>query len=270
MKTRLSFFLLCLLLCTVNGFAKQKNRDGNGKVVTKNIPISAYDAVAIAGNIDFEYVQSDGTPSLELTIDENLLSYVDIRVKGRELKIAPQDPEDRNGRDGGFRFNPTVCKIKSNSAGLKEINSAGSGNFVIVSPMKIEKIEVNKAGSGSVNFTKKLTGYKAELNMAGSGSIEAEDLAIEQLECKLAGSGEVQLKGTVSRADYSVASSGEIKAYGCKTEKAECSVAGSGSIYVHAVESLDASIAGSGSISYKGHPSVSQSIIGSGSIRNKN
>lgn len=266
MKTKLSFFLLCLFLCTVTGFAKHKKLDGNGKIVTKDISISAYDAVSIAGNIDFEYVQSDEAPSLQLTIDENLLPYVDIKVEGRDLKIAPKDPDGSDRRGNGIQFNPTVCKIRSNSAGLKEINSAGSGNFVIVSPLKIEKIEVNKAGSGSVNFEKKLTGSKAQLNMAGSGSIGAEDLAIEQVKCSLAGSGEVKLKGTARRGDFNVASSGEIKAYECKTEKADCSVAGSGTIYIHAVDGLDASVAGSGNIYYKGNPSVSKSVIGSGSV----
>lgn len=270
MKTKLFLFTICLLFCAANGFGRSRVIKGNGHVVTKNIPISAYDAISIVGNIEFEYAQSDASPSLTLTIDENLIPYLKIKVEGRVLKIYPENEERDGSGERSIQFNPTVYKVKSNSSALKELNSAGSGSFTVVSPLKIEKMEINKAGSGSVTFEKKMSGYKAKLNLAGSGEIEAKDIAVEQLECSLAGSGEIFLKGAVPRADFSVASSGEIHAFDCKVDKADCSVAGSGSVEVYAVDRLDASVAGSGGIYYKGNPSLSKSVIGSGFVEKKN
>lgn len=268
MKTKLFLFTLCLLAGMLDGFAWAKTIKGNGRIVTKQIPISAYDAVSIVGSIEFEYEQSQSAPSLELTIDENLVPYVDIKVEGRQLKIAPKANKDEDPR-GNVQLSPTVYKVKSNSSALKEVNSAGSGSFTVVSPLKIEKMEINKAGSGSVVFEKRLTGYKAKMNLAGSGEIKVKEVAVDQLECSLAGSGEIYLKGAVPRADLSVASSGEIHAFDCKIDKADCSVAGSGAVEVYAVDRLDASVAGSGSVYYKGNPSLSKSVMGSGSVEKK-
>lgn len=268
MKTKLFLFTLCLLAGIPDGFAGSKTIKGNGRVVTKQIPISAYDAVSIVGSIEFEYEQSQATPSLELTIDENLIPYLDIKVEGRQLKIAPKSNKNEDRREN-IQLNPTVYKVKSNSSALKEVNSAGSGSFTVISPLKIEKMEINKAGSGSIVFRKKLTGYKAQMNLAGSGEIKAEEVAVDQLECSLAGSGEMYLKGAVPRADFSVANSGEIRAFGCKVDRADCSVAGSGTVEVYAVDRLDASVVGSGSVYYKGNPSLSKSVMGSGSVEKK-
>ena len=269
MKTKLCLFTACLLMSTVCGFARSKTIKGNGRVVSKNIPISAYDAVSIVGNIEFEYEQSQAAPSLELTIDENLIPYLEIKVEGRQLKIAPKQQGEDDNWETNVQLNPTVYLVKSNSSALKEVNSAGSGSFTVVSPLKIDRMEINKAGSGSVVFQKRVTGYKAKMNLAGSGEIHAKELAVDQLECNLAGSGEVYLKGAVPRADFSVASSGEIHAFDCKVDKADCSVAGSGEIEVYAVDRLDASVVGSGGISYRGNPSLSKSVMGSGSVEKK-
>lgn len=269
MKTKFFLFAVCLLLGTVSGFARQRMIKGNGQVVTKNIPITAYDAVSIVGNIEFEYEQSQATPSLELTIDENLIPYLEIKVEGRQLKIYPKEEKSGDKWEMNVQLNPTVYKVKSNSFALKELNSAGSGSFTVVSPLKIERMEINKAGSGSVVFEKRVTGYKAKMSLAGSGEIRTKDLAVDQLECSLAGSGEIYLKGAVPRADFSVASSGEIHAFDCKVDKADCSVAGSGEIEIYVVERLDASVAGSGSVYYKGEPSLSKSVMGSGSVEKK-
>lgn len=79
--------------------------------------------------------------------------------------------------------------------------------------------------------------------MAGSGDINATKLKVDNLDCSVAGSGSILLKGEAERGDLSVAGGGDISAFGCILRKAECSVAGGGDIEVHASEQLDASIA---------------------------
>ena len=51
---------------------------GNGKLSTKKITIGDYNAIKIDGIIDFNYVQSEETPFIEVTVDENLHSFVNI------------------------------------------------------------------------------------------------------------------------------------------------------------------------------------------------
>lgn len=263
MNTRNSLFIICMLLIVTCGFAKGRVIEGNGKVITKEISVADYNAISLAGINEFEYEQSDAAPYFEITVDENILSYLEIEVKGKTLSVGPK----KEGSFNSYNIRPTVCKIKSNSSNMESLNAAGSGNFVVGSPLKINKLEINQAGSGSVRFNKLVEGYKGEFNLAGSGSILISNIKVESLNCSLAGSGEIQVKGIADRASYSVASSGGIKAFGCKVGKADCSIAGSGSIYVNAVDRLDASVMGSGDIRYQGTPALSKSVMGSGKVK---
>lgn len=264
MKTKISLCLLSLWLVTAFCMANPRTIHGNGKIVTKVIPITAYEEISLVGSPEFDYTQSHAAPYLELTIDENLVPYVVIEIEGRTLNVYPK----REGRGGAsYQLEPTRFHIKSNSEMLKECSIAGSANLRVTSPLKVTKLEGSVAGNGGIYFEKTLSGRKAEFNVAGSGEIETRDIRIENLECSVAGSGEMTLNGEVARASYSVAGSGELHGFGCKAMNAECSVAGSGTIEVYAVDQLDASVASSGDIRYRGNPNVSKSIVGSGSIK---
>lgn len=266
MKTRSIFFLICFLIPALWGTAQNRNVRGNGKVVKKAIPIADYNSIEVAGSMDIMYRQSEDAPYLEVTVDENLLDYFTIQVEGKTLTLKYKKFDDKKG-SRTYNIQPTAFTIKTNSKELKEIRSAGSGSIFVQTPLRTEKIEVNLAGSGNVTFDRLLQGTKGTFNLAGSGDIILKNIQLEYLNCSLAGSGDIRVKGSAARASYSLASSGEIEAFGCKTHKAECSVAGSGNINVYAVSQLDASVVGSGDIFYKGNPVVSKSKIGSGDIQ---
>ena len=264
MKTRVSLFIFCIQMIAVCGFAADRRIDGNGNPETREIKISDYDEITFVGSADFEYEQSDKAPYLSVTIDENLFDYLVTEVEGGTLKIYPKSIK-KGFNNNSYDLRPTVYKIKSNSKELKELNTVGSGSFIISKPTKVNRMEINMAGSGNVELRGPVKGYKLECNMAGSGNIIAKDIQLDNLSCSLASSGEIEVIGTVDRASFNVAGSGEIKAFDCQARKAECNIASSGEISVYATQILDANIVGSGEIHYKGDPEISKSIMGSGS-----
>ena len=67
-----------------------KTIKGDGNIVTKEIPISEYTQLKIGGNIEksvFNYSQKESHPSVQLTIDSNLLPYLKIQVENGCLII---------------------------------------------------------------------------------------------------------------------------------------------------------------------------------------
>ena len=56
---------------------------GNGKLSTKKITIDDFNAIKFDGVIDFNYEQSESTPHIEITVDENLHPYVNIDIQDR-------------------------------------------------------------------------------------------------------------------------------------------------------------------------------------------
>ena len=240
--------MVCIWLLTTNGFA-QNTIKGDGNIITKEISISDYDEISYVGKVNIEYEQSNASPFFKITIDENILPHLDIKINGKTLIIQPKNEKKYfNGNSYGLNLQPTVCEIKTSSRELKEISAVGGGEFIAKSPLKTDKLDISIAGSSTINFDKQLEARKINFSVAGSGDINATQLKVDNLDCSVAGSG-------------------DISAFGCVLRKAECSVAGGGDIEVHASEQLDASIAGGGHIRYEGDPELSKSIIGGGSIK---
>ena len=253
--------MVCIWLLTTNGFA-QNTIKGDGNIITKEISISDYDEISYVGKVNIEYEQSNASPFFKITIDENILPHLDIKIKGKTLIIQPKDEKKYfNGNSYGLNLQPTVCEIKTSSRELKEISAVGGGEFIAKSPLKADKLDISIAGSSTINFDKQLEARKINFSVAGSGDINATQLKVDNLDCSVAGSGSILLKGEAERGDLSVAT-----LFPVQLPRNE-GTAGGGDIEVHASEQLDASIAGGGHIRYEGDPELSKSVIGGGSIK---
>ena len=129
------------------GTLRAETIKGNGKVVTKEYQFADFDEISFVGPAEFTYVQSEAAPSVTVTIDENLLPYLEVKVKGKELHIGPK-PEGMLERSKELR--PTVFTIKANSKALEEVSLAGSGSFKADQLVKAKELELNLSGSGTM------------------------------------------------------------------------------------------------------------------------
>ena len=155
--------MVCIWLLTTNGFA-QNTIKGDGNIITKEISISDYDEISYVGKVNIEYEQSNASPFFKITIDENILPHLDIKIKGKTLIIQPKDEKKYfNGNSYGLNLQPTVCEIKTSSRELKEISAVGGGEFIAKSPLKADKLDISIAGSSTINFDKQLEARKSTL-----------------------------------------------------------------------------------------------------------
>ena len=174
--------MVCIWLLTTNGFA-QNTIKGDGNIITKEISISDYDEISYVGKVNIKYEQSNASPFFKITIDENILPHLDIKIKGKTLIIQPKNEKKYfNGNSYGLNLQPTVCEIKTSSRELKEISAVGGGEFVIQSPLKADKLDISIAGSSTINFDKQLEARKINFSVAGSGDINATQLKVDNLD----------------------------------------------------------------------------------------
>ena len=106
---------------------------GNGKLSTKKITIDDFNAIKFDGVIDFNYEQSESTPHIEITVDENLHPYVDIDIKDRVLTV---------GFKGAKVDHFTKFIVKTNSKWLKEVKASGNANFMANSPLTGDELKL--------------------------------------------------------------------------------------------------------------------------------
>lgn len=232
-----------------------KTVNGDGNVVTRNYDMTAFNVVSTSLPATVNFTIADNY-SCTVSIDENLLDYLDIKVKGNELLLGKQK-EDKN-----THLKATQFVIEVTAPSLEAINLAGSGTFNANSPLEAEKFEANVAGSGDIVFHKTVTTQKVELNVAGSGDLVYNELIADKLDCNIAGSGDIKVSnGTVKEAEASVAGSGDI-VLTCDIENLDANIAGSGDIKARVSGKLTYGIFGSGDIGYYGNPVVEGDKVG--------
>ena len=247
-----AFLCLALVSCSIHVDGETlggKTIKGNGTIVTQNFEVTDFDEISTSLSATINFTVSNEY-TCNVRVDENLLEYLDIKVKGHDLILKKQD-EHKN-----VSLRATEFVIDVTAPSLEDISLAGSGTLNVLSPMEVKKLEVNVAGSGDVYLKETITVDDIELNVAGSGDIACEELIAEKLDANVAGSGDLKVvRGIVHEAEASVAGSGDIVLY-CDIENLEADIAGSGDIKARVNGRLTYGIYGSGDIGYYGNPVV--------------
>ena len=241
---KLSFILFGVLFAAFSitscAMVFAQNAKGNGNIVTRDYPVSNFNELSttLPAIVNFTVGESY---SCKLTVDENLLEYIDIKTEKETLQLQTK-------RGARVNLMPTKMVIDITAPTLEEIDLAGSGDINILTPLENRKMEIDIAGSGSVVFQGESKFFKLDLEIAGSGSAELPNALVNEADISIAGSGEVVLAGLVKDAEVEIAGSGDVDLTGAAIEKLEYSIAGSGNILYSKVANIHGDRAGSGDV----------------------
>ncbi|QCE42662.1 head GIN domain-containing protein [Psychroserpens sp. NJDZ02] len=241
LKQTLVLGLTLLIFTSCNAqWGNGKKIKGNGNVTTITRSTSDYDAIRLAGWMDFKLVKgTEGNITIEG--EENLLNYIITEVESNSLLI----------------------KIKNN------INLKPSGSKTITITIPFDDIDkVSLAGSGDVSSNATINSNNFETKVSGSGDMTLDIKSIN-VDATVTGSGDLTLTGHTKNLEASVTGSGDFHAGRLQADNAQTKVTGSGGIVVYAKDNLKAKVTGSGDIEYKGNPEkVDKKVTGSGDISN--
>lgn len=223
-----------LISCGFNG----ETIRGNGKLSTEVRHPGNVSKIDLSGGMDV--FVDEGSPSVKVKGDENILRYVETEVHNGWLEIRTKEHTN--------------------------IHSSNHIKVYVTSPA-ISDLRVN--GSGNITCDGKFSsGNNMSFNITGSGNITA-NVNTPAVSAEITGSGNMYLKGETRNADVHITGSGNYTSPSLKAENAAVEISGSGDASLFADNSLKASIAGSGDIKYRGNASVEKHIAGSGSVVNE-
>jgi hypothetical protein len=226
-------FTLVMLLISACGIAPVF---GSGKVVTETRQVSGFDKVSVSGGGDLIIIQ-DGTESVTVETDDNLMQYLVAEVRGGTLHLYL----DNNGINN---FQPTRLIFTVHVKDLTGVTTSGSWDFT----------------------SKKITTSSLDLNISGSGDVAIDTLTADKLSVDISGSGEMDAAGSVTEQAIHISGSGKIRSADLKSEIAQVTVSGSGKATLWVIKSLSVDISGSGNVQYYGSPETNINTSGSGSI----
>ncbi|MDR3142798.1 MAG: DUF2807 domain-containing protein [Tannerellaceae bacterium] len=273
MKKRVFLFITGLLLAGSFTFLHAKKIKGNGNVITKEIPASDFNNIAIGPGVEcnsrffskntyqspvLNYTQTTGAFALSVTMDENLFPYLEIKSAGNELSVRTQKD---------VVISPSKLEVNASSKELKKVAVSGCIDFVMANAFKSDRLTVGISGASDVKINHSAQIEQFSVSISGAGDLIAEELACKELECNISGAGDIVLKGKADRARFAVSGAADVKAYDLIVKYLECKVSGSGDAKIMATETLDATVSGTGDIRYKGNARASTRVSGFGDIK---
>jgi hypothetical protein len=199
--------------------------------------VSGFTSIASSGSFNV-HVTINGTESLKIDADADVINNIVTEVKDGTLKIRFKDYVNYNHRD-----------IKKLDIYVTAKTLAGLAN----------------SGSGSIEVGGVITTDNFKLALSGSGTISSS-IKSEGLKAVISGSGSVNLSGEATDASIVIAGSGELKGKELQTASASVTITGSGNVYLKADKSISATIIGSGNVIYSGDAVASTKRIGSGRV----
>jgi len=206
-----AFVWVCVLALPV---LAQNGLKGSGTIVEKNYPVQSFDQLKIEGIFNVHLTQGN-SESVRLTIDDNLVPYIDVKNEGNRLVIKWE--KDKNKSINNVKSDMYITFknldeinlqhvgkfISSNTLSAKEldikVNSVGETTL----DMNCDKLKINHNGVGSVNLKGKAT--TATLDCSGVGGLKAFDLIVENLKLQSSGVGSAEV---TARKEISITASG--------------------------------------------------------------
>jgi len=207
-----AFVALCVL---VAGCGSTERVKGSGNVISENRTVIEYDSIALNGTGHLE-VDQNGTESLSISADDNLLPLLVSEVKGNQLVLSVKS---------GYNLNPSKPIVfKVGAKNLKGISCAGDTTAVLKG-LHTEELKLEIAGSGDISAEG--AADRQDISIAGSGKYLGGGLKSKEAKINIAGSGDAVL-AVSDLLEISIAGSGSIKYFG--DPKVKQNVVGSGSI----------------------------------------
>lgn len=280
---QMSFLLLSVIfslvgICNLNA----ETIKGNGNIVTKEFDVRDFDEITLSVPATVHFTQSEQY-SCSITIDENLVQFIGIKVIGDDLSIRQVPAKDgkpllsftvgeKEVSVPKYQY-PTLqftkFEINISAPRLEDVVVNGTGIFNFVNEFSAYKLNADVNGSGQIKSDNVLKLGGLDVEIAGSGSVAFAQVSADEAEVSISGSGSATIEGSFVEVDLKMLGSGNITLNG-DMQTAKTKIAGSGNINLGNVSKLvKYDIAGSGNVYYSGDAEARGYIVGSGTVRKR-
>jgi hypothetical protein len=188
---------------------------GSGRLVTQVRNVGAFNGIQVT-NFAKVVITQDTVEQVRIVSDDNIIDHVGTVVNGSNLVV---------GLDNGSYSNITV-NVYASMKTIKRLESMGTADFSVASPVQSDSIHCRITGAGSVTLSGTATFEQVEI--IGAGTIHNFGLVASNCTTLISGSGIIEVNVT-SRLDAIIAGTGSI-VYDGSPLTVQQSVSGVGSV----------------------------------------
>jgi serine/threonine protein kinase len=187
---------------------------GSGVARIENRTVEKFSKIDLSGATDLEVTIGD-EPSLEVTMDDNLLPIIKTTVENGQLRIFSSESYNSNLRP----------KVRITTPALEAISSSGAGS-IKVGGLNAKEFDLTTRGATKANLTGMSDSLKVRIS--GSGNVDAGELIAKNVDVSVTEAGSATVHA-VESIDASTSGAGKIRFSG-NPPKIKKRVSGGGSI----------------------------------------
>lgn len=226
--------LLILVLLAFTACNQLIGERGNDERITKEITVESFDKIEVSGAFEILLTPSENNVVI-IEVDENLLRYINIYVRGDRLFI---ETDRRLSSRKGIKIEVPVKELRA-------ISSSGASNIESSEPISSSELEIEVSGAGKLDLK----------------------LDVKLVTLDLSGATLVYLEGVAERLEVDMSGAGSLAAEGFEVQDCSVDISGVGHVLVNVSGSLDAQVSGLGKVEYLGEPkSVRGDVSGIGKV----
>jgi Putative auto-transporter adhesin, head GIN domain len=213
---------------------------GEGNKTTTTPAVASFNSVIVELSLKVVVnVQEGAPPGIELSGYENLLKHITTKVEANTLTIS--DDLDETWR---IECKDVVAKITVPSIAALTMRGATEGE--IHGNMTGPGFNLSISGLGDVNIDNAMVDYLT-VKISGAGNVRVKAGAVKTAEYRISGAGDIDAKGVQANEVKGVISgSGNIGVWA--VQKLDAKVSGAGDITYKGSPVVTKSVSGSGSV----------------------
>jgi hypothetical protein len=149
---------------------KRETIEGNGKLVTRDVNVSSFDALQASGVYELKLSQGS-KETVKIEADENLQEYFTVHNEGNKLVIDMEKLKDKNLNT------KNKMKVYITFKKLKELELKTVGNVSSEEQLSFDDLDLNTKNVGNVDLN--LTAKKLNLDSKSVGNVKLSGKADE-------------------------------------------------------------------------------------------
>lgn len=149
---------------------KKETIEGNGKMVTRDVTVSSFEALQASGVYELKLSQGS-KESVKIEADENLQEYFNVHNEGNKLVIDMEKLKNKNLKNSG------KMKVYVTFKNLKELDLKTVGSVSSQEQLSFEDLDMSTKNVGDVDL--KLTAKKIDLDIKSVGDVKLSGKANE-------------------------------------------------------------------------------------------
>jgi hypothetical protein len=223
---------------------------GSGRLEATSYDFADFTEVDVSSAFDVDVTNAD-TFAVEVTVDDNIVENLDVRLDGETLRIGLKGPDSY--RD--VTLDAAIAMPALNRLKLSGASKAGLASFKSTDAMTIDL-----SGASAVTCSDVASG-SATFKLQGASKMDCSDLQTANVSIDLQGASNLGLAGTGDDADIKAQGASQARLGDFSVADATLKLEGASSATVNASGTLDVDLAGSSDLVYLGEPSLGKTDL---------